>query len=66
VTHAAPIQAADVSLANRLRQITDELEDIAECAADLEWNGVRHKVEAALGDLGSALLAAEQYEKGDR
>lgn len=52
------------TMAERLTEIRDELYDIAECADDIEWRGVQHKVEAALGNVENALMAAQQYESG--
>lgn len=52
------------TIAQRLAAVLNELDDLIECAEDIGWHGVQHKVEAAVGDLRSALTAARQYEEG--
>jgi hypothetical protein len=54
------------TMAERLDLILSELDDIRDSADDIGWLGVRHKAEAAMGDVGSALTAARQYESGER
>lgn len=51
------------TIAQRLRDVVDELVDIAECADDIGWRGVQHKAEEAVSPAESALSAALQYER---
>ena len=62
--HAAP--APFPTIVDRLTEIIDELDDIEQCADDIGWRAVQHKAEEALGRLTNALVAAQQYESGDR
>lgn len=47
-----------------LQQIYDRVEELADAAGELDAVAVTHKLEEALGPLGSALEAAQQYRDG--
>jgi hypothetical protein len=50
--------------ATELDEMIERLEEIAEMSADEGWTAVQHKIQEALGRLGSAAEASRQYADG--